>query len=69
MKQKITKITDCIVSLTGLVAVMTIDYSETNTVQLIVLSFTALYQIARLAMPDRKIAPVQKRKEETDGKK
>lgn len=69
MKEKIIKITDCIVSLTGLVAVMTIDYSETNTVQLILLSFAALYQIARLAMTDRKIAPVQKRKEETDGKK
>lgn len=69
MKEKIIKITDCIVSLTGLVAVMTIDYSETNTVQLILLSFAALYQIARLAMTDRKIVPVQKRKEETDGKK
>lgn len=71
MKEKITKITDCIISLTGLLAVMTIDYSETNTVQLILLSFAALYQFAKLAMTDREIAPVQKRKErkeDADGK-
>lgn len=68
MKEIITNIIDCIISFIGLIAVMTIDYSGTNTVQLILLSFAALYQIARLAMTNRKIAPVQKRKEETDGK-
>lgn len=67
MKEKITKIIDCIICLIGLLAVMTIGYSETNTAQLIILSFVALYQISRLAMTNRKIAPVQK-KEEADGK-
>lgn len=68
MKSKIESCIDCIISFIGLLVVMTIDYSEENTVQLIILSFAALYQFARLAMTDRKIAPVQKRKEEADGK-
>lgn len=68
MKSKIESCIDYIISLIGLVAVMTIDYSEENTVQLIILSFAALYQFARLAKADRKIALVQKRKEAADGK-
>ncbi|MCM1172107.1 MAG: YopX family protein [Clostridium sp.] len=59
MKSKIESCIDCIISFIGLVAVMTIDFVGENTVQLIILSFAALYQFARLAMADRKIAPVQ----------
>ena len=61
MKSKITSCIDCIISFIGLLAVMTIDFAGENTVQLIILSFAALYQFAKLAMTDRKIAPVQKK--------